>query len=94
MMKLIACRAMLHDASIYPDPLTFSPERFLDQARNKDLGINELPWPAFGFGRRFVKNTYFHSDIIVHFVQEVSWPLAGVRFYLAFHSLHSIRVLD
>jgi hypothetical protein len=45
---------MLHDANTYPDPLTFSPERFSDSARNKDLGINELPWQAFGFGRRFV----------------------------------------
>ncbi|OJA10779.1 hypothetical protein AZE42_00271 [Rhizopogon vesiculosus] len=44
--------AMLHDANIYPDPLIFSPERFSDQARNKDLGINEFPWQAFGFGRR------------------------------------------
>ncbi|KAG0708961.1 cytochrome P450 [Suillus ampliporus] len=44
--------AILHDADIYPDPLMFSPERFSDQARNEDLGINKLPWPAFGFGRR------------------------------------------
>jgi cytochrome P450 len=47
-------RAILHDADVYPDPLNFSPERFSDQEKNNDLGINKLPWPAFGFGRRFV----------------------------------------
>ncbi|KAG1867957.1 cytochrome P450 [Suillus subalutaceus] len=44
--------AILHDADVYPDPLIFSPERFSDQKKNHDLGINKLPWPAFGFGRR------------------------------------------
>ncbi|KAG2118424.1 cytochrome P450, partial [Suillus clintonianus] len=44
--------AILHDADVYPDPLIFSPERFSDQKRNDDLGINKLPWQAFGFGRR------------------------------------------
>ena len=58
-MKLIVCRAILHDAEVYPDPLTFSPERFSDQAKNEDLGINALPWQAFGFGRRFVTTNIF-----------------------------------
>lgn len=44
--------AILHDPDVYPDPLIFSPERFSDQKRNSELGINKLPWPAFGFGRR------------------------------------------
>lgn len=50
----MAYRAILHDPDVYPDPLIFSPERFSDQKRNHELGINKLPWPAFGFGRRFV----------------------------------------
>jgi cytochrome P450 len=44
--------AILHDASIYPDPLTFDAARFVDRKSNALAGINELPDAAFGFGRR------------------------------------------
>jgi len=87
-------RAMLHDPIIYPDPLAFSPERFLDQARNEDLGINEFPWQAFGFGRRFVTQFFSPFIITIHFVQEMSWTLAGVRLRLDLYSKHPIRILD
>ena len=43
---------MFHDETKYPDPLRFSPERFEDEKKNRDLGINDLPHAAFGFGRR------------------------------------------
>ena len=47
-------RAMLHDPAVYPNPLQFDPDRFADEKRNKELGINEFPRAAFGFGRRQV----------------------------------------
>ncbi|KAG5652176.1 hypothetical protein H0H81_006016 [Sphagnurus paluster] len=45
--------AILHDADIYPDPMTFNPWRFVDKKRNDTLGINPIPEAAFGFGRRY-----------------------------------------
>lgn len=56
--------AMLHDADVYPDPLVFSPERFSDQKRNDDLGINKLPWPAFGFGRRMCPGRWLAYETV------------------------------
>lgn len=49
-------RAVLHESSRYPDPLRFNPDRYTDEQRNKELGINELPLAAFGFGRRYVSS--------------------------------------
>ena len=46
-------REMTHNASVYPDPFIFLPERF--------LGPNAQPDPhpyVFGFGRRYVTNTF------------------------------------
>ena len=37
---------MAHDESVYPDPFSFKPERFLGPNPNPD------PAMAFGFGRR------------------------------------------
>ncbi|KNZ75064.1 O-methylsterigmatocystin oxidoreductase [Termitomyces sp. J132] len=43
--------AMLHDESIYPDPDTFNPDRFMKDGKlNPDI---RDPSMAFGFGRRF-----------------------------------------
>ena len=47
-----AIRAILHDEEMYPDPLRFNPDRFIDEEQNAVLGINALPNAAFGFGRR------------------------------------------
>jgi hypothetical protein len=42
-------RAILHDEEIYPDPLTFNPERFM----KSNTSLNPDPeLYAFGFGRR------------------------------------------
>ena len=42
---------MTHDESLYPDPHTFKPERFLD--RKGELNSDDRVL-AYGFGRRFV----------------------------------------
>ena len=51
-LNQIILRAVLHDEATYPEPLRFNPDRFADEKRNQQLGINELPMAAFGFGRR------------------------------------------
>jgi hypothetical protein len=40
-------RAMMHDPEVYPNPMEFQPERFLDETPAPDLHTL-----AFGFGRR------------------------------------------
>ncbi|KAK7002496.1 cytochrome P450 [Favolaschia claudopus] len=56
--------AILHDESIYPDPMTFNPERFL----NSTLEQPELnPDPrkfAFGYGRRMCPGKDLADDIL------------------------------
>lgn len=54
--------AILHDADIYPDPMTFNPWRFVDKKRNDTLGINPIPEAAFGFGRRTCPGRWFAFD--------------------------------
>lgn len=51
-------RAITHDESLYPDPYTFKPERFLDS--NGELNSDDRVL-AYGFGRRFVYQVCFLS---------------------------------
>ncbi|KAF7373039.1 Cytochrome P450 [Mycena sanguinolenta] len=44
--------AMLHDESIYPDPHSFKPERFLLSDGKLNSAIRDPETVAFGFGRR------------------------------------------
>ncbi|KAL1748612.1 cytochrome P450 [Schizophyllum fasciatum] len=44
--------AMTHDESVYPDPDTFKPERFLDSAGQLDPNVRDPGDIVFGFGRR------------------------------------------
>ncbi|KAF8898640.1 cytochrome P450 [Infundibulicybe gibba] len=56
--------AVLHDPDMYPDPLNFNPARFLDKEKNARSGINEIPDPAFGFGRRMCPGRWLAFDSI------------------------------
>ncbi|KAL0570132.1 hypothetical protein V5O48_011837 [Marasmius crinis-equi] len=49
--------SILHDETIFPDPLEFKPERYLDSKGNLNTGkgeASEAVGIAFGFGRRLV----------------------------------------
>ncbi|KAJ7254032.1 cytochrome P450 [Mycena haematopus] len=54
--------AMLHDPETYPDPLTFNPERFSPE--NRANGLNQIPDPAFGFGRRLCPGKFVAFDTL------------------------------
>ncbi|KAJ7225444.1 cytochrome P450 [Mycena pura] len=54
--------AILHDPEMYPDPLKFNPERFAPE--NRANGLNQLPDPAFGFGRRLCPGKYLAFDTL------------------------------
>ncbi|KAF8216142.1 cytochrome P450 [Mycena galopus ATCC 62051] len=54
--------AMLHDPETYPDPLRFLPERFASE--NRRNGLNQIPDPAFGFGRRLCPGKFLAFDTL------------------------------
>jgi len=56
--------AMLHDEARYPNPMQFNPDRFVDQERNMELGINSFPQVAFGFGRRLCPGRWLAMDSV------------------------------
>lgn len=49
--KLISCRAISRDPSIYPDPDAFRPERF-EEMDAETLEMYDPRKYVFGFGRR------------------------------------------
>ncbi|KAK1227700.1 hypothetical protein PQX77_009288 [Marasmius sp. AFHP31] len=44
--------AMLHDETVYPEPLSFKPERFLAPNGQLDPNVQDPAKAVFGFGRR------------------------------------------
>ncbi|KAI0348497.1 cytochrome P450 [Trametopsis cervina] len=63
--------AILHEEHTYPDPFKFDPDRFMDEKRNKALGINDLPTAAFGFGRRACPGRFIAVDTVFLIVATV-----------------------
>jgi len=56
--------AILHDENFYPDAHLFKPERFADREKNVLAGLNDIPDPAFGFGRRMCPGRWLAFEII------------------------------
>lgn len=48
-----SCRHILHDPVVYPDPLRFLPERWLNDDGALDTDIPDPTIACFGFGRRY-----------------------------------------
>ncbi|KAF9015256.1 cytochrome P450 [Cyathus striatus] len=63
--------AILHDENVYPAPLEFKPDRFLDLDKNANDGVNMRPDAAFGFGRRMCPGRWFAYDFIFMVVVSV-----------------------
>lgn len=54
-------RAILHDETVYPDPLAFNPDRFMKDGKiNPD--VRNPAVAAFGFGRRICPGRYMAYD--------------------------------
>ncbi|GBE78227.1 Multifunctional cytochrome P450 monooxygenase af510 [Sparassis crispa] len=56
--------AILHDEATYPEPYRFFPERYADNLKNTELGINEPPLAAFGYGRRICPGRWLATDSV------------------------------
>ncbi|KAJ7786402.1 cytochrome P450 CYP2 subfamily [Mycena metata] len=54
--------AILHDPDMYPDPLSFNPQRFASE--NRVNGLNQIPDLAFGFGRRLCPGKFLAFDTL------------------------------
>jgi hypothetical protein len=62
------CRSFLHDPTVYPEPESFKPERFLRTSSDGSLSINpDVPDPRnalFGYGRRVCPGKIIADDMI------------------------------
>ena len=47
-------RAIFHDETVYPDPNTFNPDRFLTEDGRIDPSVPDPEHRVFGSGRRLV----------------------------------------
>ncbi|KAF8908618.1 cytochrome P450 [Gymnopilus junonius] len=57
--------AMLHDESIYPDPFSFRPERFLvEDGRSLNKEVKDPGHAIWGFGRRICPGRYMAASSI------------------------------
>ncbi|EMD32418.1 hypothetical protein CERSUDRAFT_118759 [Gelatoporia subvermispora B] len=62
--------AILHDPDTYPEPMKFSPERFLQS--NSDSGLNPDPAiGAFGYGRRICPGRFMANNSLFIIIASV-----------------------
>ena len=50
-MNSFTIRTLMHDSNVFPDPLEYKPERYLENGR-LDPTVRSPTVAAFGFGRR------------------------------------------
>jgi len=55
--------AILHDASIYPDPFEVQPERYLGEKREDGMNPDPESW-SFGYGRRVCPGQILANDMV------------------------------
>ena len=55
---------MLHDESIFPDPESFVPERWLNEDGSLRSDMRDAELAAFGFGRRICPGRHLASASI------------------------------
>jgi cytochrome P450 len=54
---------ILHDETLYPDPFTFNPDRFIRPAKDEQTEKLRDPFAyAFGYGRRICPGMYLAMD--------------------------------
>jgi len=54
---------ILHDETLYPDPFTFNPDRFMQPAKDEQTEKLRDPFTyAFGYGRRICPGMYLAID--------------------------------
>ena len=54
---------ILHDESLFPDPFTFNPDRFMQPAKDEKAEKLRDPFTyAFGYGRRICPGMYLAID--------------------------------
>lgn len=79
-------RNILHDPTVFKDPLEFRPERYLESASEEAAERMELyNRTAFGFGRRYVYLSYWNFSLKLRsffrvcpgraFVEDALWLL-------------------
>jgi len=56
---------ILHDETLYPEPFTFNPGRFMQPAKDEQAEKLRDPFTyAFGYGRRICPGMYLAIDIL------------------------------
>lgn len=54
---------MLHDAEVYPDPMSFNPERFANLSKEESKAVDPRNF-MFGFGRRICVGALFADNAL------------------------------